>query len=130
MYSAKADTGPIVYSLLKSPASAVTDGKKIIGVNEWLNLHESAKLLAQVLGKKIEFVGENPSFDLGDPELEKDQANMIGFCIEFGYDGGKADRSVLQWDLQISTAVSNDAGPGKLRSVKEWFEGQDWEGVV
>jgi hypothetical protein len=67
--------------------------------------------VAQVLGKGIEFVDRNPSFNMRDPSLEKDHADMIGFCVEFGYDGGKVEYSIVQLgDLGV---------PVQLRSVKE-----------
>jgi len=117
MYSAVADTGALVQALIHT-----SPGKKLIGVNEWLNVRDFAKILAQVLGKGVEFVDYNPSFDMGDPDLEKDHADMIGFCVEFGYDGGKVDKSIVQpTDLGI---------PVQLGSVKEWCRKQDWEKIL
>jgi hypothetical protein len=116
-YSAVADTGAIVQAALRS-----IPGKKIIGVNEWLSYRGFAKLLAQVLGKGIEFVDRNPSLDMGDLDLEKDFEDMIGFCVEFGFDGGKVDKNVIQpADLGV---------PVQLGSVKEWCGKQDWEKVL
>ncbi len=113
MFSAVADTGTLVQALLHA-----APGKKIIGVSEWLSLRDFAKLLAQMLGKGLEFADSNPDFGMGDPEIEKDFADMMGFCIEFGYDGGKIDKSVLQpTDLGV---------PLQLKSVKEWCGKQDW----
>jgi hypothetical protein len=117
MYSAVADTGALVQALLRA-----APGKKLIGVNEWLSLRDVTKLLAEVLGKGTEFVDHNPSFDMGDPDLEKDHADMIGFCVEFRYDGGNVDKSVVQpADLGV---------PVQLGSVKEWCEKQDWKKVL
>jgi hypothetical protein len=117
LYSAAADTGALVQALLRA-----VPGKKLIGVNEWLSFRDFAQLLAGVLGKGIEFVDRNPSFDMGDPDLEKDHTDMIGFCVEFGYDGGKVDKSIVQpADLGV---------PVQLGSVKEWCGKQDWEKVL
>ncbi|KIX06282.1 uncharacterized protein Z518_04257 [Rhinocladiella mackenziei CBS 650.93] len=117
MYSAVADTGALVHALLR-----VAPGKKLIGVNEWLSFRDFAKLLAEVLGKGIKFVDRNPSFDMGDPDLEKDHVDMMGFCVEFGYDGGKVDKSVVQ-PADLGVLV-------QLASVKEWCGNQDWEKVL
>lgn len=114
MYSSVDDTGVLVEALIRAEA-----GKKVIGVNQWLNLRDFAMILAEVLGKNIKFVDKNPSFDMGDPDVEKDNMDMIGFCIEFRYDGGKVDKSVVQpADLGV---------PFQLQSVKEWCGKQDWE---
>lgn len=117
MYSAIGDTGALVGALLRT-----APGKKLIGVNEWLSFHDFANILAQVLGKGIKFIGLNPSFDMGDPDLERDHADMIGFCIEFRYDGGKIDKSVSQ-PAELGV-------PLQLVSVKDWCEKQDWERVL
>lgn len=117
MSSAVADIGALVHALLRAEP-----GKKLIGVNEWLSLRGFAKILADVLGKEIEFVDRNPSFDMGDPDLEKDFMDMIGFCVEFGFDGGKVDKSIVQpADLGV---------PVQLEPVKEWCRKQDWEKVL
>ena len=117
MFSAVLDTGILVQALLRA-----APGKKLIGFKEWLSVLDFAKLLAQVLGKGIEFVDQNPSFEMGDPDLEIDTTDMIGFCVEFGYDGRKVDKSVVQpADLGV---------PVQLGSVKEWMEKQDWEKVL
>ncbi|KAL2821434.1 hypothetical protein BDW59DRAFT_109781 [Aspergillus cavernicola] len=117
IYSSVDDTGALVHSLLRT-----APGKKVIGVNEWLSFRDVATLLAQVLGKSIEFVNEDPSFDMGDPDLEKENAEMMGFCVEFGYDGGKVDKSIVQpADLGV---------PLQLQSVKEWCAKQDWESIL
>lgn len=114
MYSVAADTGALAHALLR-----VAPGKKLIGVNEWLSVRDFAKILAEVLGKSVEFVDENPSFAMGDPDLEKEYMDMMGFCIEFGYDGGKVDKNIVQpADLGV---------PVQLGSVKEWCGKQDWD---
>ena len=117
MYSAVTDTGPLIHALLLT-----APGKKLIGVNEWLSMRDFGTLLAEVLGKKIVFVDRNPNFDMGDPDLEKDHADMIGFCLEFGFDGGKVDRSVVRPE-DLGVVVG-------LGSVREWIGGRDWEGVL
>ncbi|RDW75408.1 Hscarg dehydrogenase [Coleophoma cylindrospora] len=115
-FSAMADTGPLVQAMLRA-----APGQKLLGVNEWLNFRDFTKSLAQVLGKGSEVVDRSPSFDMGDPDLEKDFADMLGFCIEFGYDGGKVDKSIVQpGDLGV---------PVQLGPVKEWFAKQDWDKV-
>ncbi|TVY26488.1 NmrA-like family domain-containing protein [Lachnellula hyalina] len=117
MYSAVADTGTLVQALLRA-----APGKRVIGVNQWLSVRDFAKVLAREIGKKIEFVDRNPSFDIGDPDVEKDYADMMGFCIEFGYEGGKVDKSIVQpADLGV---------PVHLESVEEWCKKQDWEKVL
>lgn len=114
MYSAIADTGSIVHSLLRT-----TPGKKLIGVNQWLNCREFATLLAQHLGKRLEFIDHTPNFEMSDPIMEEDHLDMMGFCIEFGYYGEKVDNSVVQpADLGVEV---------KLESVKQWCAKQDWE---
>ncbi|KAJ4304665.1 hypothetical protein N0V90_000192 [Kalmusia sp. IMI 367209] len=117
MYSAIDDTGTIVHALLRT-----SPGKKLIGVNEWLSFREFARILAQVLGKHIEFVEIDFSFDLGDPEINKDHDEMGGFCVEFGYDGGKVDKGIIQ---PTSLGV-----PLQLHTVKEWCLKQDWKLVL
>lgn len=117
MYSAVADTGVLVHALLRA-----APGKKLIAVNEWIDVSQFARMLAKVLGKDIEFVDSNPNFSMGDPDLEKDYADMIQFCVEFGFDGGKVDNSVLQ---------PSDLGvPFQLESVKQWISKQEWEKAV
>lgn len=116
-YSAIDDTGLLVHALLQT-----APGKKLIGVKEWFSLRDFTKIFAHVLGKKIEFVDQNPSFELGDPDLEKDHADMIGFCVEFGFDGGKVDKSIVQpADLGVKV---------ELESVKGWCGKQDWVAVM
>lgn len=117
MYSAVTDTGALVHSLL-----CTAPDKKLIGVKEWLTFRDFAKILAQTLGKRVEFIDSNPNFDMGDPDLEKDHADMIGFCVDFRWDGGNVDKSVVQpADLGV---------PVQLGSVKEWCEKQDWSKVL
>lgn len=113
-YSVVQDTGALVAALIEAEP-----GKKLIGVNEWLSLQEIAKLLAQTLEKDIQFVDSAPNFDLGDSELQLAREEMIGFCIEFGYDGAKVDKTVVKpMDLGV---------PVRLMPVKEWMKNQDWE---
>ncbi|TVY85576.1 NmrA-like family domain-containing protein [Lachnellula suecica] len=117
MYSAVGDTGPLVEALIRAEA-----GKKIIGVNESLGYRDFANILGQVLGKSVEFVDGNPSFDMGDPEITKDMEEMMGFCVDFGLHGEKVDKSVLSpVDLGV---------PVHLASVKEWCGKQDWEKLL
>jgi hypothetical protein len=114
MYSVVGDTGALVFALLRSAA-----GQKLIGVNEWLSFRDFSKILADVMGKKIEFVDPNPSFELGDPDLEQDYVDMLGFWVEFGYDGAKVDKSVVKpADLGV---------PVQLESVQEWIKKQNWD---
>ncbi|KAL4810702.1 hypothetical protein BDV18DRAFT_646 [Aspergillus unguis] len=113
VYSARNDTGALVHALLRAAPD-----QKMIGVNDWLSLRDLATIIAQTVGKRIEFVSQDPSFDMGDPEAEKEMVDMLGFCVEFGYDGGKIDGNILQpTDLGVEI---------KLESVKEWCEKQDW----
>lgn len=54
--------------------------------------------------------------------MQRDREEMMGFCIEFGYDGGRVDRSVVRpGDLGVLV---------KLESVREWVGKQDWEGIL
>lgn len=97
-------------------------GKKLIGVNEWLSLQDIHKLIARTLGKDIEFVEAIPDFGLGDPEIQRDREEMMGFCIEFGFDGAKVDDTVVKPDgLGV---------PLQLKPVDEWVRMQDWEGIL
>lgn len=108
------DTGALVAALISAEP-----GKRLIGVNEWLSLQDLAKLLANTMEKSIEFVDGSPSFDLGDPELQRAREEMVGFCIEFGYDGAKVDKTVVKpADLGVTV---------ELKPVKEWMAKQDWE---
>ncbi|KUJ06575.1 uncharacterized protein LY89DRAFT_692390 [Mollisia scopiformis] len=116
-YSAVDDTGRLVHALLRA-----SPGKKLIGVNEWLSLRDFAKVLGQSLKKGVKFVDSNPDFTMGDPDLEEDFADMVGWLVEFGYDGGKVDKSVVQ---PAELGVTLD-----LLSVKEWCAKQDWEKVL
>ncbi|KAL4941492.1 hypothetical protein BDV06DRAFT_180461 [Aspergillus oleicola] len=113
-YSAVDDTGALVHALLSAPPV-----KRFIGVNEWLSVRDVASLLAEILGKKIEFVNEDPNLDQGDPDLAREMGDMMGFCVEFGYDGARGGNSVVQpADLGV---------PVKLNPVKEWLARQDWD---
>ncbi|SPO06616.1 related to nitrogen metabolic regulation protein nmr [Cephalotrichum gorgonifer] len=119
LYSATTDTGPLVHALLRA-----SPGKRVIGVSEWLSLRDFAETLGKVLGKAVEFVDENPSFEMGDPDLEREEADMLGFMVEFGYDGHKVDKSIVQpADLGVEVG---------LPSVSEWCtkQKQDWEKVL
>lgn len=109
------DTGILVDALLRA-----SPGNKVIGVNKWLNLREFAKILAQVLGKNVEFIDKSPEMEqLGDPDFVEDATDMVGWYVEFGFDGAKVDKSVMQpGDLGVSL---------ELRSVEEWCAKQDWE---
>ncbi|KAL2871136.1 uncharacterized protein BJX67DRAFT_217948 [Aspergillus lucknowensis] len=111
------DIGVLVHALLRGPP-----GKRLLGVNECLSLRDSTKVLAEVLGKKVEFVDSNPSFELGDPDLEQVNADMLGFWVEFGYDGGNVDGNILR--------PGNMGVPVQLKTVREWFEKQDWASVL
>jgi hypothetical protein len=113
MTSVVDDTGAFVHSLLQVPP-----GKKVIGVNEWLSMREMIQLIADAMGKKVEVIDQDLSIDLGDPELSLDMAEMAAACIEFGFDGGKVDKSVLQpKDLGV---------PVPLKTLKDWARKQDW----
>ncbi|KAJ5595423.1 uncharacterized protein N7459_001631 [Penicillium hispanicum] len=116
-YSAMHDTGALVAALIRA-----APGKKLIGANEWLSFRDISKLLAQTLEKDIEFVDSIANFGLGDPDLQRDREEMIGFCIEFGYDGSKVDKTVVKpGDLGV---------PVQLESVRKWIEKQDWETIL
>lgn len=116
-YSVIQDTGAIVAALIRAPP-----GKKLIGVNEWLSLQDISKLIAQTLEKSIEFVDSTLNFDLGDAEIQQAREEMIGFGIEFGYDGAKVDKTIVKpGDLGV---------PVQLKPVKEWIKKQDWENVL
>ncbi|PCG99275.1 Hypothetical protein PENO1_050490 [Penicillium occitanis (nom. inval.)] len=119
MYSSIDDTGPLVDALLRS-----STGHKVIGVNRWLSLREFAKILAQVVSiKNVEFIDKNPDMNqLGDPDFVEDAMDMIGWYVEFGFDGGKVDKTVEQpSELEVEIG---------LRSVEEWCRKQNWEGVL
>ncbi|RDW93598.1 NmrA/HSCARG family protein [Aspergillus mulundensis] len=116
VYSAVDDTGALVHVLLRAEP-----GKKVTGVNKWLSFRDVATTLGEVLGKKVEFVNQDPSFDMGDPEAEKENMDMLGFCLEFRYDGSRIDKSVLQpKDLGVVL---------QLQSVKAWCAKQDWSAL-
>ncbi|VUC32278.1 unnamed protein product [Clonostachys rosea] len=116
-YSAVNDTGPLVEALIRAPPS-----NRVIGVNEWLNLKDLALLIGEVMGKKVKFMNENPVFDMGgDEERMQDNLEMLMFGVEFGYDGGKVDKTVVKpTELGVPLA---------LRSVKDWVKDQDWASV-
>lgn len=116
-YSVIQDTGALVAALIRAEP-----GKKLIAVNEWLSLQEISELLARTLGTDIEFVNSKPDFNLGDSDVQRDRKEMMGFCIEYGYDGGKVDKTIVKpGDLGV---------PVQLDSVKEWIKKQDWEKVL
>lgn len=106
-----------MYSLLGS-----APGKKLIGVRQWLSFRDFAMVIAHVVGKELELVNRNPVIDMGDPDLEKDHQDMIGFCIEYGFDGGEIDKSIVQ--------PSELGVPIHLTSLKEWCEKHDWEEIL
>lgn len=112
-YSVIDDTGALVEALIKVPA-----GKTLLGVSEKISLQDIYKLIAEALGKKIEFVNSAPSYDVGDPEMQRGRQEMMGYSIEFGFD---ADFMVKPKDLEV---------PVKLESVNEWVKKQDWEKVL
>jgi hypothetical protein len=117
MFSAKANTGPIVHALIRATA-----GQKVIASNTWLTFQDFAKILANVLNKNIEFSDEQPSFNISDPELGQNFGDMMGWYIEFGYDGSKVDKNVIQ---------PKDLGAEiHLISVEEWCRTQDWETIL
>lgn len=117
MFSSVDDTGPLVHAVLQA-----APGQKIIGANEWLDYRQFATILAKVLGKKIEFVKSNPVLTLGDPELEQDYGDMLGWYVEFGFDGASVDPTVKRLpDLGIDA---------KLATVAEWCAKQNWEKVL
>ncbi|KAL3447911.1 hypothetical protein BJX65DRAFT_86630 [Aspergillus insuetus] len=117
MYSAVDDTGALVHALLRS-----APGKKLLGVNEWLSLRDMTVILGEVLEKKVEFVDSQPKTASGDPDLDKEMDDMIGFLVEFGYFGGNSKNA------DKSTVSLSDLGlPVQLQSVKEWFKKQDWQ---
>ena len=67
-------------------------------------------------------MGSTPNFGLGDPDMQKDREEMVAFCIEFGYDGAKFDKTIVK---------PGDPGvPMQLKSVREWIKKQDWENVL
>lgn len=114
MYSAVDDTGALVHALLQA-----APGNKVIGVNEWLNYRDFATQLAKVLDKKIEFIDAAPNFALGDPDLEQDYGDVLGWYVGFGFDGASVDPSVVRpHDLGVEV---------KLASVAEWCAKHDWE---
>jgi hypothetical protein len=117
MFSAKANTGPIVHALLCAAA-----GQKVIASNTWLTFQDFAKILANVLNKDIEFTNEQPSFNISDPELGQNFADMMGWYTEFNYDGSKVDKNVIR---------PKDLGAESyLVSVEEWCQKQNWEKVL
>ncbi|KAH6667726.1 NmrA-like family protein [Halenospora varia] len=116
-YSVIQDTGALVAALISAEP-----GKKLIGVNEWLNLQDIFKLLAQTLEKSIEFVGIAPNFDRGDSDLQRSREEMMAFGMEFGYDGAKVDKTIVN-PADLVVAV-------QLEPVKEWIKKQDWEKVL
>jgi hypothetical protein len=97
-------------------------GKKVTGVNEWLNFQDIYRLIARALGKDIQFLNTAPDFSQGDPEMVQSRVEMMGFCYEFGYDGINVDKTVVR---------SNYLGePVKLEPVKEWINKQDWVNLL
>lgn len=119
MYSSIDDTGPLVDGLLRSSA-----GHKVIGVNRWLSLREFGRTLSQVLGiKNVEYTDKDPDMNqLGDPDFVEDAIDMIGWYVEFGFDGGKVDKSVEQ-PSELGVDI-------RLRSVEEWCMKQNWMDIL
>lgn len=117
LYSAVDDTGALVHAILRA-----NPGQKVIGVNEWLSIRDITIILGQVLGNRVEFVQGDPGFDLGDPDLTKEMTEMMEFCVEFGYDGAKVDKTIVK--------PANLGVPVHLQSVKEWCAKQDWKSVL
>jgi hypothetical protein len=97
-------------------------GKKVIGGNEWLSFQDIFKLMAQTLEKGIEFVDNTPSFNLGDPEVQRAREELVGFCVEFGYDGARVEKNIVK--------PSELGVPVQLKPVKEWIKTQDWENIL
>lgn len=93
-------------------------GQKVIGVKEWLSSRDIATKIAQSLGKGIEFVNQDPSFDMGDPDAAKEMADMMGFVLNNGYHGGRVDKSILQ-PAELGVEV-------QLKSVEDWCAKQNW----
>lgn len=117
LYSAVDDTGALVHAILRA-----NPGQKVIGVNEWLSFKEITLVLGQVLGNRVGFVQGDPGFDLGDPDLTKAMTEMMEFCVVFGYDGARVDKTIVKpADLGV---------PVHLQSVKEWCAKQDWKSVL
>ena len=117
MVSVIDDTGALVGAVLRAPRT-----NTVIGVNEWLNPRQVAVILGEVLRKDVQFVDKNPNIDFGDPERTEDHLDMLGFCTDFGYDGGKVDPNIVQpADLNV---------PLSLVTVKEWCKKQDWSKVL
>jgi hypothetical protein len=103
-----------VDALIRAPRT----NKTLIGANEWLSLREITVILGEVLGKSVQFVEKNPEMNFGDPERTQDNLEMIGFCAEFGYDGGKVDKNIVQ-PTELGVSLS-------LASVREWCRKPDW----
>ncbi|KAL6886761.1 putative hscarg dehydrogenase [Trichoderma evansii] len=113
-FSAVGDTGALVYALLRA-----APGKKLIGVRELLSPRQLAELFAETLEKGIEFIGHVSSSGSDDSDITKGLADLMGWCVEFGYDGAKVDQNIV---------TPEDLGvPVALGSVKEWFQKQDWD---
>lgn len=114
MFSSVDDTGPLVHALLQA-----APGQKVIGGNEWLDYRGFAKKLGKVLGKEVEFVDTNPVLALGDPAVEQDYGEMLGWYVEYGFDGSSVDPSVVKArDLGVEL---------KLAPVEDWIKKQNWE---
>jgi hypothetical protein len=120
MVSVRDDTGALVGALLRGPP-----GNTVTGVNEWINFKQYSEMIADVLGKKIDFIDESSNeLDLGDddPERNKDNMQMVGWSVEFGYDGHRVDKNVKQpSDLGVSYT---------LQPIKDWCAKQDWLALI
>jgi hypothetical protein len=115
-FSASANTSALVHALLQA-----APGEKLIGAREVLSPRQLAEAFAEALEKDLEFVDFIPASTAGNPELEKSMFDLVGWCVEFRYDGAKFDTSVIQ-PAELGVPVA-------LGSAKEWFAKQDWEPV-
>ncbi|KAL4881282.1 hypothetical protein BJY04DRAFT_207663 [Aspergillus karnatakaensis] len=117
IYSALNDTGNLVHALLRA-----APGVSLLGINELLSFRDVATLIAEAQKQEIEYVESGPNFDLGDPDFNKQNEQMLGFILEFGYDGSSIDKSVIQPNaLDL---------PVELETVGKWIAKQDWESVL
>lgn len=113
-FSAADDTGALVYALLRA-----APGKKLIGVRELLSPRRLAELFAETLKKNIEFIGYVSSPGSDGSGISKGLIDLVGWCVEFGYEGAKVDQNIV--------TPENLGVPVALGSVKEWFQKQDWD---
>ncbi|KAF2673846.1 NmrA-like family protein [Microthyrium microscopicum] len=116
-YSAVQDTGPFVAALIHA-----APGQKLLGVNQWLSLQDIYKIMAHTMGKAIRFVDSTPTISIGDPEFQRAHKGLIGFSVEFGYDGSKVDKTVLRPE-ELNKSI-------RLPSVEDWIKQQDWDNIL